>query len=135
MSNLQTVQTIYEAFGRGDVPTILEKLADDVDWDYAYRRAPNPIPWLQARRGRAGAAAFFESIATGLDVHSFAPKVLLEGQGVVMVIFDIECTVKRTGKRIVENDEAHIWYFDDQGKVSRFRHCADTYQQVMALEG
>ena len=30
MSNLDTVRTIYEAFGRGDVPTLLNLLADDV---------------------------------------------------------------------------------------------------------
>ena len=34
MSNIETVKSIYEAFGRGDVPAILDKLADDVDWDY-----------------------------------------------------------------------------------------------------
>ena len=28
--NLATVAAIYEAFGRGDVPAILEKLTDDI---------------------------------------------------------------------------------------------------------
>lgn len=62
MSNLQTVQEIYAAFGRGDTSAILDKLADDVDWDYGYWDAPNPVPWLQAQRGKAGAAKFFESL-------------------------------------------------------------------------
>jgi ketosteroid isomerase-like protein len=30
MSNSQAVQSIYEAFGRGDIPAILDALADDV---------------------------------------------------------------------------------------------------------
>ena len=34
MSNLQTVQDIYAAFGRGDIPAILDELADDVRWDH-----------------------------------------------------------------------------------------------------
>jgi hypothetical protein len=29
MSNLATVQGIYEAFGRGDIPAILDAVADD----------------------------------------------------------------------------------------------------------
>ena len=34
MAHLQTVQQIYEAFGRGDVPAIQAKLTQDVDWEY-----------------------------------------------------------------------------------------------------
>jgi ketosteroid isomerase-like protein len=33
VSNAETVQAIYEAFGRGDVPTMLEKLDDAVEWE------------------------------------------------------------------------------------------------------
>ena len=33
MSNVATVQKIYEAFGKGDVPAILAVLADDVEWE------------------------------------------------------------------------------------------------------
>jgi ketosteroid isomerase-like protein len=34
MSNMQTVIEIYEAFGRGDLPTVLSKLSDSVEWEY-----------------------------------------------------------------------------------------------------
>ena len=33
VSNAATVQGIYEAFGKGDVPAILDVLADDVEWE------------------------------------------------------------------------------------------------------
>ena len=132
--NLQIVQDIYGAFGRGDIPAILEKLADNVDWEYAYRVAPNPVPWLQPQHGTDGVAPFFMSVQENLEIHRFAVNTLAEGPGVIVALFDIEATIKRTGKRIVEEDEAHIWHFDGAGKVVRFRHCADTYQQVMAYE-
>jgi hypothetical protein len=32
VSNVETVRAIYEAFGRGDVATILDKLDDAVEW-------------------------------------------------------------------------------------------------------
>lgn len=51
----------------------------------------------------------------------------------MVALFDLEVTVKDTGKRIVEQGEAHIWHFDDSGMVIRFRHCADTLQHAMAL--
>ncbi len=33
MSNLATIQGIYEAFGKGDVPAILEVLDERVEWE------------------------------------------------------------------------------------------------------
>ena len=30
--NVKTVQSVYEAFGRGDIPTVLDAVTDDVDW-------------------------------------------------------------------------------------------------------
>ncbi|GBD21215.1 hypothetical protein HRbin28_01664 [bacterium HR28] len=132
--NLQTVQGIYAAFGRGDVSAILDKLAEDVDWDYAYRTTPNPVPWLQAQRGRAGAAKFFLDGVGAIELHRFALKALLEGSGLVVALVDVDATVKETGKRIVETDEVHIWHFDEAGLVTRFRHCADTYQHAMAYQ-
>ena len=40
--NVGTVGDIYAAFGRGDVPWILEHLADDVSWDEDVRDAGLP---------------------------------------------------------------------------------------------
>lgn len=133
MKNLQTVQTIYAAFGRGDVPAILEQLADNVDWEYGYRNTPNPVPWLQPKTGKAGVAEFFSSLGE-LEIQKFAPTAILEGDHLVVALIDLEGTVKSTGKHIVENGEVHIWHFNQDGKVARFRHCADTYQQAMACQ-
>jgi ketosteroid isomerase-like protein len=33
VSNLATVQGIYEAFAKGDIPAILDVLAEDVEWE------------------------------------------------------------------------------------------------------
>jgi ketosteroid isomerase-like protein len=129
MSNLRTTQEIYQAFGRGDVPAILAKLSDSVDWDYG--PASTDVPWLQRRKGRDGAASFFASLEA-IQIHTFAPKTFLESEGLVVALVDIEFTVKATGKRVVEEDEVHIWRFDAQGKVARFRHRSDTHQHHLA---
>jgi ketosteroid isomerase-like protein len=129
MSNLRTTQEIYQAFGRGDVPAILAELSDSVDWDYG--PASTDVPWLQRRKGRDGAASFFASLEA-IQIHTFAPKTFLESEGLVVALVDIEFTVKATGKRVVEEDEVHIWRFDAQGKVARFRHRSDTHQHHLA---
>ena len=132
MSHVQTVREMYAAFGRGDVPAILAHLADNVEWEYA--GASTDVPWLQPRRGRAQVAEFFQAL-TLMDIHQFQPKALLEGDGLVVALFALEATVKATGRRIVEDDEVHIWYFGADGKVTRFRHRVDSYQQWAAYAG
>jgi ketosteroid isomerase-like protein len=44
MSNTETVKAIYEAFGRGDVTTILDKLDDAVEWETTVPLSD--VPWL-----------------------------------------------------------------------------------------
>ena len=55
MSNIQTVQSIYAAFGKGDTPTILSHLTKTIEWEYGMSDAG--VPWLQPRRGTGGAGA------------------------------------------------------------------------------
>ena len=131
MSHLESVQKIYAAFGQGDVPTILAQLADDVEWEYGVNSTS--VPWLQPRRGRNEVPQFFQALGGAVDMHHFAVKALLEGDDIVVALIDIDFTVRATGKRVVEEDEAHIWRFRD-GKVVRFRHRADTHQHQRAYE-
>ena len=130
MSHVETVQQIYEAFGRGDVATILGHLAEDVEWEYG--AASTDVPWLQPRRGRDQVPAFFAALgAVRFDV--FQPKAILAQGDVVVSLVDLEATLPATGARFVEEDEVHIWHFDGDGRVVRFRHRADTHLQWAAF--
>jgi len=131
MSPVETVQHIYAAFGRGDIPAILACLAEDVDWEYG--TFPNPVPWLQHRSGRAQVPGFFEALAA-VDFHVFQPLKVLGDADCAIGLVHLEATVKATGKRVVEPGEIHIFHFNDQGQVQRFRHAADTWQHAMALQ-
>lgn len=131
MSNLQTVQALYEAFGRGDVPTFLGHLAEDVQWDAG---APDMgVPWLKPRRGRAQVPGFFECLGA-LEMRRFQPKTLLERDDVVIAIIGLEFVVKATARTVREEDEVHIWRFDDHGRVASFCHKVDTLQHWRALQ-
>ena len=129
MSNSSVVQDIYSAFGQGDVTTIFGHLSESVDWEYGADNSR--IPWLQHGYGHEGATAFFSAL-NKLEFQKFQPKTFLEGDGVVIALLDVEMKVKSTGKIITEEDEAHIWYFDTAGKVTKFRHRADTLQHYLA---
>ena len=132
MAHIATVQQLYEAFGKGDVPAILERLADDVEWEYV--GDATGLPWLQARRGRAQVVGFFQDLAA-LDIQRFEPTTLLESGNVVVALIQLEVVVRATGRRVVEEDEVHIWHFDDRGQVRRFRHRVDTHRVWLAHNG
>ncbi|GMU44397.1 MAG: nuclear transport factor 2 family protein [Xanthomonadales bacterium] len=132
MSALARVHAIYAAFGSGNIPAILDRLSPDVDWEYGATPG-NVVPWLQPRRGRDGAATFFSELARSLRIQRFAPKhFLADGDDLVVVVLDIEFVVLATGRRVVEEDEVHLWRFGADGLVCRFRHRADTALQAEA---
>jgi ketosteroid isomerase-like protein len=133
MSNAQTVEEIYAAFGRGDIPAILDKLADDVCWDHlpdGSGAERHGVPWLVARTGRDEVAGFFEALG-GLEFHVFAPTAILADGDTVVALIDEEATVRATGERF-RDATAHVWSFDLEGKVIAFRHLADTVKHVEA---
>jgi ketosteroid isomerase-like protein len=78
-------------------------------------------------------AGFFESLG-GLDFHNFAPKVFLESDEVVVALVDVDFTVKATGKRVTEEDEVHVWRFNADGKVARFKEALDSLAHQLACK-
>jgi ketosteroid isomerase-like protein len=137
MSNIATVQSIYEAFGRGDIPAILDRLADDVvweAWDGDNTAQDAGVPWALARSGREGVAGFFQDVAAGLEFHGFEPRNLLEGGNQVAATISIDVTAKATGERF-QDEEIHLWTFDGNGKLTGLRHYLDTAKHIKAAKG
>lgn len=128
MNPVETVQQIYAAFGRGDVPAILQHLAEDVEWEYA--TAPNPIPWLQPLRGRDQVPRFFEALFSHIEITRFEVTKLFGDATTVVDLVDLDYTTRATGMQVQERDEVHIWHFNAAGQVQRFRHRADTLLQA-----
>lgn len=136
MSNLATVQAIYEAFGRGDVPAILDVLADDVEWeswgDNSAVRAG--VPWMAQRSGKDDAAGFF-GVVGQMEIRDLQVLSFMEGGNQVAVEFVIEVALPGFGGGTYRDEEIHLWTFDDAGKVVRLRHYTDTAKQIAAFTG
>ncbi|MGY1639904.1 nuclear transport factor 2 family protein [Geodermatophilus sp. SYSU D00703] len=132
--NAATVAGIYAAFGRGDVPAILAALADDVRWeewaDNTAQRAG--VEHMTPRRGPAEVVAFFE-IVGGWTLRRFEVlDIIGDGRQVVAEVsgsFDLP-----NGARL-DDEELHLWTFDGTGRVTRFRHYADTAKHIAVDRG
>lgn len=129
----QTVRDIYQAFGRGDVPFIVQRLAADVSWDppgtSSAQRAG--MPSLQPRQGREQVVEFFRVVGA-LQFHEF--KLLdVVGEGdCVAARVSVQYTVPATGGRVHDDSETHWWHFDAEGRVRCLRHAIDTAQHLKA---
>ncbi len=136
MGNLETVRGIYEAFGRGDVPAILEVLADDVAWEVwpDNSAVAAGLPWMVPRRGKAEVVKFFEA-AGQMEVLDLQILNLMEGGGQVAVSFVFEANLPAWGGGHYRDEEIHLWTLDDQGKVTALRHYTDTAKQIAAFGG
>lgn len=124
MSNTETVQQIYEAFGRGDVPAIIDKLDANVEWDTEI--PVDGVPWLQPRHGAAEVPAFFESLAP-LNITRFEPHTWFESGDKVFVLIALEGT-NANGKPFNLPYEGHLFVFNSAGKVTKYQHVVDTAQ-------
>ena len=117
--------------GRGDIPSILQHLDDDVAWEsWADNQAQKAgVPWLKPRRGKAGAAEFF-GVVGKFQIHDFKVLSIMANGKQVAAEFTIDCTVP-SGKRF-RDEEMHLWTFNESGKVVRFRHYTNTAKHIAA---
>lgn len=129
---VQTAQAIYEAFGRGDVPAILERIAGDVEWDvFADNRAQAAgVPWLAARRDEAGLVEFFATIGSW-EMRRFEVRTLCGDDRMAAAEIFIEAV---TPGGVLADEEAHVWHVDEDGRVTRFRHYVDTAKHIAVAE-
>ena len=135
MSNLATVQAIYEAFGKGDLPTILSHMSESVQWEaWADNTAQKSgVPWLQAKQGKQGVVEFFQTLGSLTVLKDLQVLALMEGGNQVAAEFVIEYDVPSTGGH-VRDEEVHLWSFDEAGKVVRLRHYTDTAKHIAAAK-
>lgn len=124
---IQTIQHIYEAFGRGDVPAIADRMSDDLDFGFEVK--DSDVPWHRPVRGRAELSRFFGALAENLEFDAFRPLFFVAGDAAVFVHLHLEYRIRKSGRR-VEGDQVHLWRFDDRGRVTWMRHFEDTAQVI-----
>jgi uncharacterized protein len=127
--NLATISGIYEAFGRGDVDSILEAVAEDVDWAVD----AEPIaPWYGERTGKDGVASFFADIASSTEVQAFAVEGIAASENEVFSFLRFAVRMKATGREATFHLH-HYFRFGTDGKITYYRGSEDSAQVARAL--
>jgi len=127
--NIKTVQTLYEAFGRGDVQTIIDNVTDDVDW--GAEASSTVAPWYGPRTGKDGVGAFFQSFGSAVEVLEFTPTAFGSNDTDVFAIVRYRGSSRATGKTTAM--DLHHWFRFRDDKVYYYRGTEDTAQSEASL--
>ncbi|MES2260094.1 MAG: nuclear transport factor 2 family protein [Pseudomonadota bacterium] len=117
----EIVQQAYAAFGRGDIPGILEFVARDVDWELV---GPPSLAYAGRRHNREEVEAFFHAIPQADEIRVFEPREFIEAGQHVTVLGWEESTALDTGKDFA-SEWVHVFTVTD-GKVTRWRGFLNT---------
>jgi ketosteroid isomerase-like protein len=121
MSNVAIVQGIYAAFGRGDIPAILERLANNVAWRI---NMPASVPYAGDTHGPDGVARWFATLVTAAEFTRFVPDTFIDGGEHVVVLGHEEGRARGTG-RTWSTAWVHVWTLRDS-HVASFQEFADS---------
>lgn len=93
--NVRVVEDVFAAFGRGDVPYILDKLTDDVHW---VAHLESSVPWSGDYSGKDNVPSFFEALGTSIDVTEHPVDQLVAQGDTVVALGDVSFGVRSTGQ-------------------------------------
>jgi ketosteroid isomerase-like protein len=124
------VRGIYEAFGRGDIPAVLEVLDSRVAWIEPESRH---LPFAGVHHGvTAVVDEVFATVPALWDEFQLVPDEFLGTDGAVAVTGEFR--VRAKGGTAFTTPFAHIWKLRNQ-KVVSFSNYMDTAVFVEALRG
>ena len=130
MDNVSLLKSLYDAFGRGDVPTVLGAMSPEIRWHEAEGN-----PYMPSGEAWVGPDAIvnnlFMKLATEWDAFTVHPQSFYDAGTSVIVEGRYTGTYKTTGQSM-DTQVCHIWDIAD-GKVTRFQQYVDTakMQDVM----
>ena len=120
--NVKTIQSIYEAFGRGDLPAILDTVTDDVDW--ASDAESTEVPWWGVRHGKDEVTQFFVQLAGATELEEFTTLEMIGDGDTVLTVVRYRVKSRTTGREATMLLH-HYWKFRD-GKIAYYRGAEDT---------
>ncbi len=118
--SVEVLKHLYAAFATGDVPGVLARFADEIEWHEA-----EGMPYGGVHRGgEAVVANVFGPMGEDIDDFAVTPEEFMASGDAVAVVVRYTGTGKVTGKPL-DLPVVHVW--DVEGdKVVRFRQFADT---------
>lgn len=124
---VEVVQAAYAAFGRGDLPAILDMVSENADWKFIGARG---MPYTGAFRTKEEVAKWFASIPDVDDILAFEPREFING-GEHVTVLGWERTRARPSGNTFEAEWTHVFTVR-AGRIVRFWGMYDTEASAAA---
>jgi uncharacterized protein len=125
--NIDTIRRGYEAFGLGDIRSLLDLMDPQVTWTTP---GPADMPTAGKRVGPAAVAEFFAALDSIMQITRFEAKEFLAHGDKVVVLGEDTGVIKGT-ETSIEFRWAHVFTLRD-GKIVSFEEFGDTSAHVDA---
>ena len=119
--NIGLIRKIYAAFGAGDVPTIMDSVAEGAEWT---NHGPAVIPYAGARKGKTQILEFFKAIADSTTGGKVVAENYVAQADTVVATGRYKAKVRDTGAEI-DTPIAHLFTVRN-GKVVRWEGFSDS---------
>jgi len=123
-ANIVFVQSLYAAFGKGDIATVVAGAAPDIDW--VVNGSRKDFPSFGAWKGAGEVQKFFATVAEHQEAKVFSPQEFFAADDRVFVLGHYDWKIRKTGRE-VSSDWVHVFTIRN-GKVAKFREFNDTAQ-------
>jgi hypothetical protein len=127
--NVALVRSVYDAFGKGDIPAVLGCMASDMEWNEAENfpyADGNPYVGADAIVG-----GVFARLGGEWDGFTVVPDEFLDAGDTVVMLGRYKGACKATGKPL-DAQTCHVWRVKD-GKAVHFQQYTDTLQANRAM--
>ena len=127
MSDLNKIKAVYDAFAKGDIPSVLGVLSADIDWTEA-----EGFPYAGTYHGpKAVLEGVFMRLGTEWQGFAAVPHEFIDGGDTIVALGKYSGVYKATNKSF-SADFAHVWKLRE-GKAVRFVQYVDTLLVQRAL--
>jgi hypothetical protein len=122
--NIQIINSLYNAFSTGDMPTVLGLMHSKIEWNEAESNSlADGNPYI-------GPNAILEGVFARLGAnheHFGVQDVKIHGmdENMVLATLRYDAKVKATGKSY-NAQAAHVWTLNNEGKIIKFQQFVDT---------
>ncbi len=124
--NVAVVQSVYDAFGRGDVQTLFGLFHPEAE---IYQSSH--LPWGGSYEGHEGLGDFLGKLTGAIESKVETGRFIDDEEGHVVQMGRTRGRVLATGREF-DVPETHVWTVKD-GKVMRFEAYIDTPMMHEAL--
>jgi len=122
--NIKVIDTLYDAFSTGDMPTVLGLMHPKIEWNEAESNSiADGNPYI-------GPNAILEGVfGKLLEMHKYfkVKNVKIHGMTNNMVLATLRYDAKnKATQKAYDAQAAHLWTLNDEGKIIAFQQFVDT---------